>query len=58
MAPEQEEEIRRIRQRQRARSRALLVIVLGLAGLFYAISMVRTAERGTIIPSAGRALQP
>ncbi len=56
MTPEQEDVTRRIRQRQRGRSRALMLVLLTMAGLFYAISMVRMAERGTIAPSAGRAL--
>lgn len=35
-------------RRRRARSRALVALLLGFAALVYAISMTRTAQRGTM----------
>ena len=44
--------------RQRARSRALLVVLLGLAVLFYAVSMVRVNVRMDTAPGVTRGAAP
>ena len=44
--------------RQRARSRALLVVLLGLAVLFYAVSMARVSVRMDMAPGMTRGAAP
>jgi hypothetical protein len=45
-APNDSAELHRALARRRARSRALLAVLLGLAALFYAVSMVRVPQGG------------
>jgi len=51
-------ERREVLIRRRARSRALLIVLLGLAGLFYAVSMARVNVRIDLAPGVTRGTAP
>lgn len=48
--PDADHEARKAHRNRRARSRALLLVLLGLAGLFYAIAVARFLEQRRSTP--------
>ncbi|EFH13643.1 hypothetical protein ACFFMP_16245 [Pseudoroseomonas cervicalis] len=51
-------ELHRALARRRSRSRALLAVLLGLAALFYAVSMARVPREDRLAPVPARQAAP